>query len=141
MEELEITRVIIDTDLLIDLLKEDEKATAFICQLEKKRYRLATTAVNVFELYHGAQKSNRREESLKSTGNLLKDLVLLPLSPRSAKKAGHITATLEAKGQLIGIRDTFVAAIAITRQYAVATRNVKHFSKIENLQTISLEDV
>ena len=141
MEELETSRVIVDTDLLIDLLRKDEKATAFISLLEKRRCLLATTAVNVFELYHGAHKSNQKAEALKSTRDLLKDLVLLPLTPRSAEKAGQITSTLEARGQLIGLRDTLVAAIAITRQYEVATRNVKHFSKIDALQTIGIQDL
>jgi len=137
VEKVETARVIVDTDLLIDLLREDEKTTTFISQLEKRKCRLATTAVNIFELYHGAHRSNQTEEALKSIRDLLKDLVLLSLTPRSAKKAGHIIATLEARGQLIGLRDTLVAAIAITRQYTVATRNVKHFSKIEGLSIIS----
>jgi len=141
MEELEIARVIIDTDLLIDLLRDKEESRTFVSELEKRRCLLATTAVNAFELYHGAHKSNQREKALQSTYRLLKRLVILPLSPRSARRAGQILAILEAKGQLIGLRDTLIGAIALTRGFSVATRDIEHFMKIAELRIVSPENL
>jgi len=68
---------------------------------------------------------------------LLSRLVILPLTSRSAQKAGHIYAELETKGQSIGLRDTLIGAIALTREYNVATLNVEHFNKIDDLKIIS----
>ncbi len=133
---METTSAIIDTDILIDLLRNQKEAVALVAELEKKKTLLATTVVNVFELHYGAHKSKRAEKNLQATKKLLSRLVLLPLTTRSAQKAGHMFAELERKGQPIGLRDTLIAAIALTREFSVATRNVEYFKKIAELKTI-----
>jgi tRNA(fMet)-specific endonuclease VapC len=77
------------------------------------------------------------KKNLQATKKLLSRLLVLPLTPRSAQKAGHIYAQLETKGQSIGLRDTLIGAIALTREFSVATRNKEHFKKIEDLKIIS----
>lgn len=137
---METTKVIIDTDILIDVLRSKKEAVALISELEMKKFLLATTTVNAFELYYGAHKSTQQEKGLQSTKNLLSRLVLLPFTSRSAQKAGHIYAELERTGHSIGLRDSFVAAIALTRGFAVATRNTQHFRKIADLRIIGAEN-
>ena len=130
-------RTIIDTDILIDFLRNKKEAVAFITQLEEKKTLLFTTAINAFELYYGAHKSKQSAQTLQATKTLLERLVLLPLSPRSAQRAGHIYAELELEGNPIGLRDTFIAAIALTRKCSVATRNTDHFKKVKGLTVIT----
>ena len=130
-------RIIIDTDVLIDFLRNKKDAVAFITQLEEKKTILSTTAVNAFELYYGAHKSKQSAQTLQATKKLLDRLVLFPLTPRSAQRAGFIYAELESEGQPIGLRDTFIAAIALTRKCSVATRNTGHFNKIKGLTVIT----
>ena len=129
-------RVIIDTDILVDFLRDNVKATSLVARLENDKARLATTTINAFELYLGAHKSREPEKAAHATRQLLDRLVLLPLTLKSAQRAGHIYADLEKQGQPIGLRDTFIGAIALTRDYKVATRNLDHFKKIDNLQII-----
>ena len=131
------TRVIIDTDILIDLLRNMEKVVNFLGELEEKRTLLSTTIINAFELYHGAYKSRRREENLAATRKLLNRLILLPLGLRSAETAGRIYAELEAKGQPIGLRDALTGAIALMKGYALVTRNVEHLRRIPGLTVIA----
>ena len=131
-------RIIIDTDVLIDFLRNKKDAVAFITQLEEKKTILSTTAVNVFELYYGAHKSKQSAQTLQATKKLLDRLVLFPLTPRSAQRAGFIYAELESEGQPIGLRDTFIAAIALTRKCSVATRNPGRFNKIKGLTVIAV---
>ena len=130
-------RTIIDTDILIDFLRNKKDAVAFITQLEEKKTILSTTAVNAFEIYYGAHKSKQSAQTLQATKKLLDRLVLFPLTPRSAQRAGFIYAELESEGQPIGLRDTFIAAIALTRKCSVATRNTGHFKKIKGLTVIT----
>jgi tRNA(fMet)-specific endonuclease VapC len=137
MGKMETPKVIIDTDILIDLLRNKKEAVAFITQLENEKTSLSTTAINAFELYYGAHKSSQPEKGIQATKKLLNKLILLPLTPRSAQKAGHIYAKLEASGNPIGLRDTLIAAIALTREFSLATRNVEHFKKIEDLRIIT----
>lgn len=134
---METVKTVIDTDLLIDLLRNQKQATAFIAKLEEKNYVLATTAINVFKLHHGAHKSEESERNLQAINVLVSRLSILPLTSKSAQKAGHIYAKLERQGQPIGLRDTLIAAIAITRGCNVATRNRTHFSRISDLEIIT----
>jgi tRNA(fMet)-specific endonuclease VapC len=134
---METVKVVIDTDLLIDLLRKQKQATEFITKLEEKNYLLATTAVNIFELHHGAHKSVESEKNIQAIQVLISRLSILPFTSKAAQKAGHIYAQLERQGQPIGLRDTFIAAIALTRECSLATRNQAHFSKISDLEIIT----
>jgi len=51
--------------------------------------------------------------------------------------AGYICAELELDGHPIGLRDTFIAAMALTRKCSVATRNTEHFKKVKDLTVIT----
>ena len=138
---MESTRVIIDTDILIDLLREKKEAQIIIKDLEKKGLVLCTTVVNEFELYIGVHKSTKRKAGLLATKNLLNELVIFPLTPRAAQKAGHIYAHLETKGQAIGISDALIAGIALTKGLSLVTRNAAHFGKIEGLEVITAQNL
>lgn len=138
---MEATKALIDTDVLIDLLRNEKGAVAFVASLQEKNFVLSTTVINQFELHYGAHKSRNPERSLQATKRLLYLLPVLPLTPKSAQKAGHIFAELEKKGQTIGLRDTFIGAIALTREFSVATLNTKHFKKIADLKIISTQEL
>jgi len=134
---METLKTVIDTDILVDLLRNQKQATAFITKLEEKNNILATTAVNIFELHHGAHKSQESERNLQAIHVLISRLSILPFTSKAAQKAGHIYAQLERQGQPIGLRDTLIAAIALTRECSVATRNQAHFSRISDLEIIT----
>jgi predicted nucleic acid-binding protein len=134
---METLKTVIDTDILIDLLRNQKQATAFIAGLEQKNYVLATTSINVFELHHGAHKSEESEKNLQAINVLASRLSILSLTSKAAQKAGHIYAKLEQQGQPIGLRDTFIAAIALTRECSVATRNQAHFNRISGISIIT----
>jgi len=130
-------RTIIDTDILFDFLRNKNEAVLCVTHLEAKKTLLATTVINAFELYYGAHKSRQSAQTLQATKTLLERLILLPLTPRSAQRAGHIYAELELEGNPIGLRDTFIAAIALTRKCGVATQNTEHFKKVKGLTVLT----
>lgn len=134
---MEATRTVIDTDILIDLLRNVKKIVAFLTEIEESGSLLSTTVINAFELYHGAHKSRECEQNLLATRKLLNRLILLPLGLRSAETAGCIYAQLETKGQPIGLRDALIGAITLTKGYTIITRNVEHFQKITDLTIIT----
>jgi predicted nucleic acid-binding protein len=131
-------QVIIDTDVLVDMLRGVEKAISFIAELEKKGFVLSTTIINAFELYYGAYKSKKKQQNLIATKKLMKRLIVLKMGLKSAEKAGQIQAELEPEGRLIGIRDIMIGAIAVTRGYALVTKNIEHFEKIKGLNIIAI---
>lgn len=133
---MEPRKVVIDTDVLIDLLRGIETVVNFISDMERKGCQLSTTVINAFELYYGAYKSKKRIQNLASTKQLLERLFILKMNLQSAENAGRIYAELEAKGQPIGLRDAMIGAIALTQGYTLATRNVEHLQKIRGLTLI-----
>jgi predicted nucleic acid-binding protein len=134
---MESARTVIDTDILIDLLRNVKKVIAFLAEIEESGSLLSTTVINAFELYYGAHKSKEREQNLLATRKLLNRLILLQLGPRSAETAGRIYAQLETRGQPIGLRDALIGAITLTRGYTIITRNVEHFQKITGLTVMT----
>lgn len=135
---MEDTRVVLDTDILVDFLRGNQKATLLVNRLEEHKCLLATTAINEFELYYGAHKSKNSEKVLTLTRQLIDRLVVLPLTSKSARKAGHIYAELERQGTPIGLRDTLIGAIAQTRDFSVATKNLNHLRKIDGLRFVNI---
>ncbi len=98
---------------------------------------MATTMVNLFELYLGAYKSRDVRRSLTAVKGLLSTLPILPLTEGAAERAGRILAGLETKGKPIDARDLFVGAIALEEGFAVLTQNIEHFARIRDLQVIT----
>ncbi len=123
-------KICLDTTFLISFLRGNPESSHFINSTEQTA-RLATTSINLFELYQGAYKSKYAENELQLINDLKQKLLVLPFSEKNAQFAGMIAATL--KGNPIEIRDLFIAAIAMTKNYAIKTNNKKHFERIPGL--------
>ncbi|HJH25254.1 MAG TPA: PIN domain nuclease [Methanophagales archaeon] len=128
--------LIVDTDILIDLLRKKEYAVSLIKKLEHG-VELATSAINAFELYRGAYKSRNQEKNLASVKGLLNSLRILNTDEDSMEIAGKITASLERDGNMMDIRDLLIASIALVNGFGVLTNNVGHFNKIKHLMVVS----
>ncbi|MBS7637718.1 type II toxin-antitoxin system VapC family toxin [Candidatus Bathyarchaeota archaeon] len=129
-------RVIIDTDILVDILRGVEESIGLVAELERRGCILSTTIINALELYYGAYKSKRKQRNIEAARRLLGRMIILGMGLRSAEKAGKIQAELEARGEPIGMRDSMIGAIALTRRYRLATKNIEHFQRIEGLTLI-----
>lgn len=124
--------VCIDTDVLIDLLREQE--TEAIKELEREEAILMTTVINSFELYYGAYKTKKRDANLSAVKDILKRLVILQMSEEASEVAGAVLGDLESKGQMIDFRDVLIAGIVIVNDATLLTRNLDHFKRIEGLR-------
>lgn len=127
------SRVVVDTDVLVDFIRGKNQAVAKIRELVEAGTTLATTAVNVFELAYGAYRIGR----IRDVEGLVEALLVLSLSSREALKAGEEAAYLASIGRMIDIRDLFVGIIARENGYAVLTGNVEHFARIRGLKILS----
>ena len=127
--------LIVDTDILIDLLREKDYAVSLVKKFEDE-VELATSAINAFELYRGAYKSQNQEKNLASVKGLLNSLCMLNTDEDSMEIAGKITARLERDGNMIDIRDLLIASIALVNGFGVLTNNVKHFNRVPYLRVV-----
>jgi predicted nucleic acid-binding protein len=130
--------IVVDSDILIDLLREKEDAVKKIKELEKNE-DLATTDINVFELYFGAYKSKKKDKNLSSIRGLLKNLTLLHTSEEAMETGGRIYSDMKAKGKSIDIRDVLIAAITLQNGASLLTRNREHFERIKELELVSIK--
>ena len=134
METLE-NKICLDTDFLVNFLRNNKNEAEFVKENEIGK-ELATTFINIFELFYGAYKSSNREENIKLVKLLLNRINLLNLSLESSEKAGEISARLEKEGNPLEFRDILVGTTALVNGYSIKTNNVKHFNKIEGLNVI-----
>ena len=128
--------LIVDTDILIDLLRKKDYAVPLVKKFEEE-LELATSAINAFGLYRGAYKSRNQEKNLASVKGLLNSLRMLNTDEDSMEMAGKITASLERDGNMIDIRDLLIASIALVNGFGVLTNNIEHFKRIKHLRVVS----
>ena len=124
--------VCLDTDVLIDFLRGNTETVKMIEKLEKD-YELATTSINIFELYYGACKT-RKEKNVKAVDDLSSSLEVYMLTDKSAKISGELIAELESRGEVIDFRDVLIAGMVIENGSSLLTGNVKHFRRIKGLK-------
>lgn len=128
--------IVVDTDILIDFFSNVTPG-AEVVSILISREEAVLTSVSVFELYAGVEGKRR----LKQIETLIQNLMILPLDVFEAVMAGKIYTQLKTKGQMIGTHDILIAAICLTNGLPLYTKNVTHFSKIEDLQVLSPEEI
>lgn len=123
----------LDSDLLVAILRGEKDAQQMALELDAQG-RNATTTINAFEIFYGANHSSRRAENLREVRKLLGRLDVIPFDLRSSEKAGEVLADLAERGEMIEFRDAMVAGIALESGLTLVTRNKRHFAKIDRLR-------
>ncbi|HSF80230.1 MAG TPA: type II toxin-antitoxin system VapC family toxin [Anaerolineales bacterium] len=101
---------------------------------------LATTAISVGELVHGAAKSQRAQQNLERLDVLLTALRILAYDEWSARHFGQLKAQLEQAGEALSDADLQIASIALEQSAPLVTHNQKHFARLTGLTGLVLED-
>jgi tRNA(fMet)-specific endonuclease VapC len=133
---LENRLIILDTDVVIDFFTGISPGAEGVLKLISQE-EAALTAISVFELYAGIEGKRR----LGQIETFIRDLAILPLDVIEAALAGKIYTQLKSKGQLIGTHDILIAAVCLANGLPLYTKNVTHFSKIEDIQILTTEEI
>lgn len=120
--------VVADSDLLIDFLRGRGEGAGLVRRLLAER-RLRLTAVTGFELRVGADFLARRDDIMR----LFRSRTL-PLDLASALRGGEVFAQLRSEGRGIGFADCLQAGICLRQDLPLATRNRKHFQRVDGLR-------
>jgi tRNA(fMet)-specific endonuclease VapC len=94
---------------------------------------LAITAISVGELVYGAQRSQRRAESLMELGALLASITVVAYDDAAARRFGTLKHELDQRGERLADADLQIAAIALSRDVPLVTHNGKHFARVPGL--------
>lgn len=65
-------------------------------------------------------------------------MTILPFDAMVNEKAVEIYQTLKSNGNLIDLRDSFIASTALAHNLPLATLNVKHFERVNDLILVNL---
>jgi len=126
-----VVRFCLDTNVVIEYLKDkNSPAAKLILSLKKE---VAITSITLYELYYGPQVIGRTKELL-DIDSLRKHILVLPFDEKSAEIAAHIDASLHKRGQPVGLRDVFIASIALANNLIIVTRNIRDFQRIKQVK-------
>ena len=127
--------VVLDTDILVALLKGNSEAIGKVRKLEENGELLSTTLITAYELMKGAYISSKPDENLARVQDSISTLRVLELSLVACEEAAKIYRQLKEKGALIGEFDVLIAAIAMSNNEPLVTRD-EHFRTIKGTRII-----
>jgi predicted nucleic acid-binding protein len=123
--------ILVDTTLLIDFFRKKNKKKSPLFKLQKN-HEIYVSTVSEFEFLSGV-----KEENVSSLKTFFENINILPFDSKASIFASSIYKTLKAKNQLIEFRDIFIGATALTNQLPIATLNIEHFKRIDDLEIVS----
>lgn len=126
--------ILLDTDTVVAHLRGNSAVTSRILE---KVTEIALPAITLAEPEYGALISQKPEENLRHLHNLVNSMEVISFDRDCAAKYGEIKAKLKLTGKMSGEVDVFIAAIALARNAALITHNLKHF---EAMGELKLED-
>ncbi len=94
----------------------------------------ALSVITYGELLYGATKSAHRTAALERLRELIHFLPALALPESAAETYGAIRTDLEAKGEIIGNNDLWIAAHALTSGLTLVTSNEREFRRVRALK-------
>jgi predicted nucleic acid-binding protein len=118
-------RLLVDTDVLIDYLRDKTEAVSY---LENLTEHLLISAITVAELYAGVREGNERTK----LDNFIHAFELIPVGREISIKGGLYRRDY-LKSHNIGLADALIAATAETEQAALVTLNNKHFPMLSSV--------
>jgi predicted nucleic acid-binding protein len=115
----------VDTDVLIDYLRDRPEAVTF---LEDCQRPLAMSVITVAELYAGVRQGDERTR----LDAFVEAFELLPLDSRAAAQAG-LWRQRYGRSHGTGLADALIAACAAAAGATLATLNRRHFPMFSDL--------
>ena len=122
---------LLDTDTIIFLLRGNPAVAERIREVGDDN--IATTAINLAELYFGAFHSTRVDENLDVTDRFRRTARILQFDEKAAVIFGRVKATLMREGKVVDDSDLFIAAVTLSMGAVLVTNNVRHFTRVEGL--------
>jgi tRNA(fMet)-specific endonuclease VapC len=126
-------RFLLDTNVFIHI--RQRRPPAVLARFNRlKSGEAAISVVTYGELLYGLEKSQFREQASRQLTELVSFLPVLALPPQAGASYGAIRAALEAKGEIIGNNDMWIAAHATAAGLILVTNNEQEFRRIPGLK-------
>lgn len=126
--------MILDTTVLVDLLRGDAKARVRVKALEEGGVLLWVPTPALFELWEGVERSDRPERERRLMSEILGLYTVLAFEANHAARAGVLSGALVRRGEMLDPIDAQIAGIALEERRPVLTRNVAHYRRVPGLE-------
>jgi predicted nucleic acid-binding protein len=113
--------LLLDTTVLLDVLRARQNRRSLLADVVAAGHLLATSALNIGEVYAGMRRGEDRTEAFLSS------LVCYPITGAIARRAGSLKSAWAQKGRTLSLADMMVAATALEHGLALMTDNRKDF--------------
>jgi len=127
---------LIDTSVLVDA-ERGGGALGRVPEDEAHSISVITSS----ELLHGIHRAvdgARRTQRQAYVEHVLTELETLPITLEIARIHAEIWARVEARGEVIGIHDLWIAATAIAHGLSIATANAREFERVPGLEVLGV---
>ena len=126
-------RFLLDTNICIYIRRR--RPPGLLARFERLKLGEAVLSVITYgELIYGVEKSQFREQATKQLAELAGLVPVMELPPQAGEFYGAIRASLEARGEIIGNNDLWIAAHAKAAGLTLVTNNEREFRRIQGLK-------
>ncbi|HKW19135.1 MAG TPA: type II toxin-antitoxin system VapC family toxin [Terriglobales bacterium] len=127
------SRFLLDTNICIYI--RQNRPDSLLRRFDKLRPGEAAISVITYgELMFGAHKSLQSTSALVRLRDFAVFVPALPLPEFAAETYGKIRADLQARGEMIGNNDLWIAAHALCSNLTLVTNNEREFRRVKNLK-------
>ena len=127
-----------DTTFLVDLVNKDPGSGKLAEKVEEERSFKAISVITVYEylrgVYHVYSATKQLSEKLESAEKELGAFQVIPFTDEIARQSAQLQASLERKGETMGINDLYIASTALLLKLALVTRNLDDFHSVPGLK-------
>lgn len=123
-----MSKILLDSSIIIDLLRREDKKKALLYQLDKQNYQLAISIITHCELYSGKSIWGY-ELARQELETILSGIEIVFLNEDISKSAGEIRAKYN-----INLLDAIIAATTLYYGLDLVTLNIKDFNKIQGIR-------
>ena len=128
-----MSRILLDTDIYSEVIKAiNPTVTQNAIAYRQANGVLTLSVVTVMEIVRGFQQN----QSIRRLNNFLTAVAseeVLIFDQPAAELAGRIEGELVRTGRPIGMADTMIAAVALTRGLELSSGNTAHFQRVQQL--------
>lgn len=126
-------RFLLDTNICIHIRRR--RPPEVLARFQRLRPgEVVISVITYSELAYGVEKSRFREQAAKQLEELAGLLPVMGLPRQAGQFYGAIRAALEAKGEMIGNNDLWIAAHARAAELTLVTNNEREFRRIPGLK-------
>ena len=139
MEGNKVVKAILDTTVLIHLLKNKSDAISAVEKLRLEGVVLYTASINIYEYLKGAEmlEKEAKERESPALGSLIRNINVLNIDVPSSQKAAELYAQLRKKSITLDECDYLIAGAALSNGiFIIVTQNEKHFKHIKEFEKV-----